>query len=147
MPYSGDFPLSLKNPEESMDDLIAKNVFGELTLGDVWGVVNDKVKAIAIRLPDGSAGFGFHVFSHTDSDLELFDSEAPNNPPWRLPLDGKVVVKFIGEYSTIVLGEDFRTIWGRWRGVSCIHVRLFFHGSHRPADLSCFLPSPEKLPS
>jgi hypothetical protein len=105
-----------------MEDLIAKNVFGELTLWDVWEFVKDNWCEIEIKVSGEPISRSYTVCS--DYDDELVFCDPMRIPDFSLKLEEKV--KVVGEH--VVLRNK--------RG----EVRLRFKKAV-PIDLSFLLPS------
>jgi hypothetical protein len=110
-----------------MEDLVAKNVFGELTLGDVWGQVSDISE---IELEISGRRFLFRLWDELGGSLNLYFDYQGNDPDPEMSFN-------LGSRARIV-GDD---VLVEWR--DSIESRLTFF-RRIPMDLSRFLPSSKK---
>lgn len=108
-----------------MEDLVAKNVFGELTLGDVWGQVSNISE---IEVEASGRLFLFRYWDELGGSLNLyFDPEGILNPGPEMSFEFSLKAR--------VAGDDVFVEWP-----DAIEPRLRFFRSV-PMELSRFLPS------
>jgi hypothetical protein len=112
-----------------MEDLVARNVFGELTLGDVWDAI-DCVCEIEVYIPHLTTTL-FRYWDDSDSRLRLYhypEDEGTDQSPHHVFRMGSKV-KVSGDQVIFDCAEE--------------KVYLTFRKSV-PVDLSRFLPSSKK---
>lgn len=110
-----------------MEDLVAKNVFGELTLGDVWGQVSNISE---IEVEASGRLFLFRYWDEIGGSLNLYFDYEGNDPKPQMSFE-------LGSKARVV-GDDVFVEWP-----NAIEPRLRFFRSV-PMDLSRFLPSSKK---
>lgn len=104
------------------DFIKAKVAFGELTLGEVYDLVENRCSLIDVY--EGDVGKrSYEVFSHDQNGLYLFDGEDANRPDYSF--DAKVKVKVRDQ-----------SVEFKWKGVE---MSLRFLES-RPISLGSLLP-------
>lgn len=77
------------------DEIRAKHVFGELTLGEVWQMVTETTHPSHIILSKEGPWPADHEYSSfsLEFSLALFADDNNMEPDWDFPLDTKVKVK------------------------------------------------------
>jgi len=112
------------------DPLLAKSVFGELTLGEVWEHVSNISEIdVFIQEPDSRRMYCFRMWDDSNERLNLYIDDMGNDP------DPEFSLKFS---SKVRIVENCVLI--RWLGAD---MKLMFF-RRAAVDLSRFMPSPEK---
>jgi hypothetical protein len=115
-----------------MEDLVAKNVFGELTLKDVWDVVSEDLHEIEIKVAKEPCSRSYGSWCGAYGRLDIFDNYyglAESDPVAEFSLDMREKAKVV---------ED--RVVTNWKG---FEVYLVFRRCVS-VDLSRFLPSSKK---
>jgi hypothetical protein len=114
-----------------MEDLVAKNVFGELTLKDIWDVVSVDLHEIEIKVAGELCVRSYGSWCGAYGRLDIFDNYygGESDPVAEFSLD-------MNEKAKVV--ED--RVQTKWKG---FEVCLVFRRCVS-IDLSRFLPSPKK---
>lgn len=76
------------------DEIKAKHVFGELTLGEVWNMVARSCSHIVLtKEPPWPVDQEYTFFSCDGDSMSLFSDDNNMEPDWDFPLSTKVKVK------------------------------------------------------
>lgn len=109
-----------------MEDLVAKNLFGELTLGDVWESVKEDLAEIEVKVSSEPITRTYLSWS-ANGRLEVFeDFQGGSDWPADFSFEMKQKVKVVGDH--VLFAHKARDL------------RVCFH-RHGRGDLSRFLPS------